>query len=80
MIVPFRGEYLELQESQHHLVNALVYPVPDPSVPFLGVHFTPTMGSVVTGQPPQVYMYVYVYVYVYVHVHVYVYVYVYVYV
>ncbi len=54
MIVPFRGEYLELQESQHHLVNALVYPVPDPSVPFLGVHFTPTMGSVVTGQPPQV--------------------------
>ena len=48
------GEYLELHESQHHLVKGLIYPVPDPSVPFLGVHFTPTMGSVTTGARRQV--------------------------
>ena len=54
MIVPVRGEYLELDESQHHLVKGLIYPVPDPSVPFLGVHFTPTMGSVTTAAQRQV--------------------------
>jgi 2-hydroxyglutarate dehydrogenase len=54
MIVPVRGEYLELDESRHHLVKGLIYPVPDPSVPFLGVHFTPTMGSVTTGAGRQV--------------------------
>lgn len=54
MIVPVRGEYLELDQSQHHLVKGLIYPVPDPSVPFLGVHFTPTMGSVTTGAERQV--------------------------
>lgn len=39
-IVPFRGEYYELVAARHHLVRNLVYPVPDPSFPFLGVHFT----------------------------------------
>lgn len=39
-IVPFRGEYFELKPSAQHLCRHLVYPVPDPSFPFLGVHFT----------------------------------------
>ncbi|WP_031075990.1 L-2-hydroxyglutarate oxidase [Streptomyces sp. NRRL WC-3742] len=39
-IVPFRGEYYELTEKRRDLVNGLVYPVPDPAFPFLGVHLT----------------------------------------
>lgn len=39
-IVPFRGEYYEINKDRHHLVNNLIYPVPDPRFPFLGVHFT----------------------------------------
>lgn len=39
-IVPFRGEYYELRPEKHHLVKNLIYPVPDPAFPFLGVHFT----------------------------------------
>ncbi len=39
-IVPFRGEYYELVPSAHHLCRNLIYPVPDPKFPFLGVHFT----------------------------------------
>lgn len=39
-IIPFRGEYYELIPSKHHLVRALIYPVPDVRFPFLGVHFT----------------------------------------
>ncbi|WP_010587331.1 L-2-hydroxyglutarate oxidase [Schlesneria paludicola] len=39
-IIPFRGEYFELKPSAHHLCRALIYPVPDPDFPFLGVHFT----------------------------------------
>ena len=39
-IIPFRGEYYELAPEQHHLVRNLIYPVPDPRFPFLGVHFT----------------------------------------
>jgi (S)-2-hydroxyglutarate dehydrogenase len=39
-IVPFRGEYYELNPSSQNLVRALIYPVPDPRFPFLGVHFT----------------------------------------
>ena len=39
-IVPFRGEYYELKPEAKSLVNHLIYPVPDPAFPFLGVHFT----------------------------------------
>jgi L-2-hydroxyglutarate oxidase len=39
-IVPFRGEYMMLKPEASHLVNHLVYPVPDPEYPFLGIHFT----------------------------------------
>jgi len=49
-IVPFRGEYFTLPPSRSSLVNGLVYPVPDPSMPFLGVHFTKTLeGGVHVG-------------------------------
>ena len=40
MIVPFRGEYLAVRGAKRDLVNGMVYPVPDPRYPFLGVHFT----------------------------------------
>ena len=50
MILPFRGEYFELQPEKRHLVRNLIYPVPDPSLPFLGVHFTRMMdGSIHAG-------------------------------
>lgn len=39
-ILPFRGEYWELSPKRNHLVNGMIYPVPDPAFPFLGVHFT----------------------------------------
>lgn len=39
-IIPFRGEYYELDESISHYVNTLIYPVPNPELPFLGVHLT----------------------------------------
>ena len=39
-IVPFRGEYYKLRKDREHLVKHLIYPVPDPKFPFLGVHFT----------------------------------------
>jgi len=39
-VVPFRGEYFELKPSAQHLCRGLIYPVPDPEFPFLGVHFT----------------------------------------
>jgi L-2-hydroxyglutarate oxidase LhgO len=39
-IVPFRGEYYRLAPEKNQLVNGLIYPVPDPNYPFLGVHFT----------------------------------------
>jgi L-2-hydroxyglutarate oxidase len=39
-IIPFRGEYFALKPEVHHLCKNLIYPVPDPSFPFLGVHFT----------------------------------------
>jgi len=49
-IVPFRGDYYILGANQRHLVNALIYPVPDPAFPFLGVHSTLRMdGSVWLG-------------------------------
>jgi L-2-hydroxyglutarate oxidase LhgO len=49
-IVPFRGEYWRLRAERSHLVRGLVYPVPDPSLPFLGVHLTRKVdGSVLVG-------------------------------
>jgi L-2-hydroxyglutarate oxidase len=49
-IVPFRGEYYELTEQTRDLVRGLIYPVPDPSFPFLGVHLTRMIdGSVHAG-------------------------------
>ena len=39
-IVPFRGEYYKIKPERQHLVRNLIYPVPDPQFPFLGVHFT----------------------------------------
>jgi L-2-hydroxyglutarate oxidase LhgO len=49
-IVPFRGDYYELTEKAQEKVKGLIYPVPDPALPFLGVHFTRTIaGSVECG-------------------------------
>ncbi|SFL37038.1 L-2-hydroxyglutarate oxidase [Geodermatophilus ruber] len=49
-IVPFRGEYYALRPERRALVNGLVYPVPDPRYPFLGVHLTPRVdGEVLVG-------------------------------
>lgn len=49
-IVPFRGEYYKLRAGREGLVRGLVYPVPDPRFPFVGVHFTPrTDGAVLVG-------------------------------
>ena len=49
-IVPFRGEYYELTKDAEHLCKNLVYPVPDPGFPFLGVHFTRSIhGGVECG-------------------------------
>jgi L-2-hydroxyglutarate oxidase len=49
-IVPFRGEYYELVPEKRHLVKTLIYPVPNPDFPFLGVHFTKMIdGSVHAG-------------------------------
>jgi L-2-hydroxyglutarate oxidase LhgO len=39
-IIPFRGEYYQIKSERQHLVRNLIYPVPDPKFPFLGVHFT----------------------------------------
>ena len=49
-IVPFRGEYYRLPERYNNLVNHLIYPVPDPDLPFLGVHLTRMIdGSITVG-------------------------------
>lgn len=50
-IVPFRGEYYELVRERESLVKALIYPVPDPAFPFLGVHFTRMVGGGVEAGP-----------------------------
>jgi L-2-hydroxyglutarate oxidase len=49
-IVPFRGEYFKLRPERQHLVRNLIYPVPDPTFPFLGVHFTRlALGGIEAG-------------------------------
>ncbi len=51
MIVPFRGEYYDLVPQRSSLVRALIYPVPDPRFPFLGVHFTRRVDGTVDAGP-----------------------------
>ncbi len=51
MIVPFRGEYYRLRQESAHLVRNLIYPVPDPRLPFLGVHFTRRIGGEIEAGP-----------------------------
>lgn len=50
-VIPFRGEYFQLRKDRRDLVKGLIYPVPDPSLPFLGVHFTPRVDGVVEAGP-----------------------------
>jgi len=50
-IVPFRGEYFKLRKDKEYLVKNLIYPVPDPNFPFLGVHFTRMMRGGVEAGP-----------------------------
>ena len=50
-IVPFRGEYYTLRAERRHLVRHLIYPVPDPAFPFLGVHFTRLIGGGIEAGP-----------------------------
>lgn len=50
-IIPFRGEYYELNPEREHLVRSLIYPVPNPAFPFLGVHFTRMIEGGVEAGP-----------------------------
>lgn len=50
-IIPFRGEYYKLKPEAEHFCRGLIYPVPDPSFPFLGVHFTRIVGGGVECGP-----------------------------
>ncbi len=50
-IIPFRGEYYQLKKEKEYLVKNLIYPVPDPAFPFLGVHFTRMIGGGVEAGP-----------------------------
>lgn len=50
-IIPFRGEYYKLRREKEYLVKTLIYPVPDPNFPFLGVHFTTMVGGGVECGP-----------------------------
>lgn len=51
IIIPFRGEYYKLKDEKKHLVNHLIYPVPNPDFPFLGVHFTRMIDGAVEAGP-----------------------------
>lgn len=51
IIVPFRGEYYKLKKEKEYLVRNLIYPVPDPNFPFLGVHFTRMIKGGVEAGP-----------------------------
>jgi len=50
-IVPFRGEYYQLPQKRRSIVQHLIYPIPDPDLPFLGVHLTPMVDGRVTVGP-----------------------------
>jgi L-2-hydroxyglutarate oxidase len=54
-IIPFRGEYFELTPQESHKVKGLIYPVPDPEFPFLGVHFTRMFNGSVHAGPNAVF-------------------------
>ncbi|OHB76282.1 MAG: hydroxyglutarate oxidase [Planctomycetes bacterium RBG_16_55_9] len=54
-IVPFRGDYYELTEEAREKIRSLIYPVPDPALPFLGVHFTRTIDGTVECGPSAVF-------------------------
>lgn len=54
-IVPFRGEYYELKPEVEHFVNGLIYPMPNPAFPFLGVHFTKMVRGAVECGPNAVF-------------------------
>ncbi|MET3926569.1 L-2-hydroxyglutarate oxidase [Devosia sp. 2618] len=50
-IVPFRGEYYRLANRRHGIVNAMIYPIPDPDLPFLGIHLTPMIDGGISVGP-----------------------------
>ena len=50
-MVPFRGEYYDVRPERADLVSSLIYPIPDPELPFLGVHLTPTLAGGLTVGP-----------------------------
>jgi L-2-hydroxyglutarate oxidase len=54
-IIPFRGEYYELVDQSRYLVRNLIYPVPDPELPFLGVHFTRMINGGIEAGPNAVF-------------------------
>ena len=56
-IIPFRGEYYKIAPAREHLVKNLIYPVPDPTFPFLGVHFTRMARGGVEAGPNAVFAY-----------------------
>lgn len=50
-IVPFRGEYYDIRPARHQIVHHMIYPVPDPAMPFLGIHLTPMIDGGLTVGP-----------------------------
>ncbi len=54
-IIPFRGEYYKIKKEKTYLVKNLIYPVPDPNFPFLGVHFTRMIGGGIEAGPNAVF-------------------------
>lgn len=54
-IIPFRGEYYSIKEDKAYLVRNLIYPVPDPNFPFLGVHFTRRISGEIEAGPNAVF-------------------------
>ena len=56
-IIPFRGEYYQLKSEKEYLVKNLIYPVPDPNFPFLGVHFTRMINGGIEAGPNAVLAY-----------------------
>ncbi len=50
-ILPFRGEYFQLPAHRSDMVSRLIYPIPDPDLPFLGVHLTPMINGCITVGP-----------------------------